>query len=154
LREDLDLAIQHNEEATKRWCTREKRATSMLWRLEKERRKLLKRRDAAPPVPALPPSPLPKIAPELPVPPPLMYRPPIIEKAREEDIPTFLERMPNNKDEEARAEILAQQDADKKHKAERRLEKMKVGQEVKDAELTGKRRKMPLTGRAALDALK
>ncbi|SRR5580765_3394073 len=72
----------------------------------------------------------------------------------EEDIPTFLDRTGKEKDEAARAEIEAEQEAEKKRKAELRIKKLKISQETKQAELTGQRRKMPLSGRAALDALK
>lgn len=72
----------------------------------------------------------------------------------EEDIPTFLDRTGKEKDEAARAEIEAEQEAEKKRKAELRIKKLKISQETKQAELTGQRRKMPLTGKAALDALK
>jgi|SRR5580765_8498674 len=72
----------------------------------------------------------------------------------EDDIPAWLQRQPNKKDEEARAEILAQQEADKKRKAEVSAEKRQIKKEDLEAELTGKRRKMPLTGKAALDAIR
>lgn len=72
-----------------------------------------------------------------------------------EDIPTFLDRTAgNDKDAAARAEIEAQQAAQKKAKAERRIKKLKIGQETKHAELTGQRRKMPLTGKDALAAIR
>ena len=70
----------------------------------------------------------------------------------DDDLPTFLDR--TRKDEEARAEIKAEQDADKKRKAERRIAKLKISQEIKHAELTGQRRKMPLTGKEALAAIR
>jgi hypothetical protein len=69
------------------------------------------------------------------------------------DIPPLLDRT-SSKDEAARAEIKAQQEAEKKRKAQRRIEKLKIGQEIKHAELTGQRRKMPLTGREALAAIR
>jgi hypothetical protein len=74
-------------------------------------------------------------------------------------IPDFLLRQQERSaqaeaDVQARAEIKAQQAAEKKRKDARRIEKLKVAQEIKHAELTGQRRKMPLSGRAALDALK
>lgn len=72
----------------------------------------------------------------------------------EEDIPDFLERTGKEKDAAARQEIEAEQAALKKRKAERRIEKLKIGQETKEAELTGKRRKMPLTGKEALAAIR
>ena len=73
------------------------------------------------------------------------------EMVAEPDIPEFLDR---TKDEEARAEIEAEQAAQKKAKTERRLAKLKIGQEIKQAELTGQRRKMPLTGKEALAAIR
>lgn len=71
-----------------------------------------------------------------------------------DDIPTFLDRTNSDKDAAARTEIKAQQEAEKKHKAERRIAKLKIGQETKHAELTGQRRKMPLTGKDALAAIR
>ena len=68
-----------------------------------------------------------------------------------DDIPAYLQRNP--KDEAARAEIEAAQAAEKKAKTERRLKKLKIGQEIKTAELTGQRRRMPLSGRDALKAI-
>jgi hypothetical protein len=59
-----------------------------------------------------------------------------------------------DKDAEARAQIQAEQAAEKKRKDALRIKKLRIAQEIKHAELTGQRRKMPLTGRAALDALK
>jgi hypothetical protein len=82
----------------------------------------------------------------------------VVEPTQDDDIPGFLRRgMAAQKavdDITARAEIEAAQATEKKRKDARRIEKIKIVQEIKDAELTGKRRKMPLAGRAALDALK
>lgn len=72
----------------------------------------------------------------------------------DDDLPEFLDRTGRDKDEEARAEIEAEQEADKKRKAERRIAKLKISQETKHAELTGQRRKMPLTGKEALAAIR
>lgn len=72
----------------------------------------------------------------------------------EDDLPEFLDRTGKDKDDEARAEIKAEQEADKKRKAERRIAKLKISQETKHAELTGQRRKMPLTGKEALAAIR
>lgn len=72
----------------------------------------------------------------------------------DDDLPEFLDRTGKDKDEEARAEIEAEQNADKKRKAERRIAKLKISQETKHAELTGQRRKMPLTGKEALAAIR
>lgn len=70
------------------------------------------------------------------------------------DIPAFLVRTGDDKDAAARAEIKEQQATDKKRKAERRIAKLKVGQDTKRAELTGQRRRMPLTGKEALAAIR
>lgn len=84
-----------------------------------------------------------------PVPPPADYR------ARQEDIPTFLDRTGGkDKDAKARAEIKAAQAEEKKRKVGRRIAKLKIGQETKHAELTGQRRKMPLAGKEALAAIR
>lgn len=77
---------------------------------------------------------------------------PLGRDADDDDIPSFLER--GMRAQTAVNEIMAEQEADRKRKAKRRIEKLKISQEVKHAELTGQRRRMPLTGRAALDALK
>lgn len=71
----------------------------------------------------------------------------------EDDIPAWLDRT-NDKDAAARAEIEAQHAADKKAKAERSAEKRAIKKEIVHADLTGQRRKMPLTGKAALAAIK
>lgn len=71
----------------------------------------------------------------------------------DDDWPSFLDRPGKDKDAAARAEIEAEQAEQKKAKADRRIKKLKIGQETKHAELTGQRRKMPLTGKAALDAI-
>lgn len=75
------------------------------------------------------------------------------QSAVDDAIPEFLERTGRAKDEAARAEIEAEQADKKKRSAERRIAKIKIGQEIKRAELTGQRRKMPLTGKAALAAI-
>jgi len=64
------------------------------------------------------------------------------------DIPTYLKR-----DVYEAAKRIASGNGTKADKAKVRIEKMKVGQEKKEAELTGKRRRMPLTGKAALDEI-
>lgn len=71
---------------------------------------------------------------------------------QDDDIPSFLER--GMKAQAAVDEIVAEQAAEKKRKAERRIAKLKISQEVKHAELTGQRRKMPLTGKDAMAALR
>ena len=86
-------------------------------------------------------------------PPPIVAAP---APADELEIPTYLRRTAdgNAKDAAARAEIEAAQAAEKKRKAERAAAKRSIKKQVLDAELTGQRRKMPLTGRAALAAIK
>jgi hypothetical protein len=70
------------------------------------------------------------------------------EASKDDGIPPFLKReaRPFNPYE-------AEQKAAKAEKAKVRIAKMKAAQTVKNAELTGKRRKMPLTGKAALNAI-
>lgn len=69
-----------------------------------------------------------------------------------DDIPGFLQR--GLQAQAAVNEIIAEQEAEKKRKAERRIKKLKIGQEVKQAELTGQRRRMPLSGKDALAAIR
>jgi hypothetical protein len=47
----------------------------------------------------------------------------------------------------------AEHAAERKHKAYRRIAKMRARATIKEAELRGLRRKMPLTGKAALAAI-
>jgi hypothetical protein len=76
--------------------------------------------------------------------------------AGEPGVPLFLDRakQAEAKDAAARERIAAEQAATKKAKTHTRLEKMKVRQEVKHAQLTGQTRKMPLTGRAAMEFIR
>jgi len=91
----------------------------------------------------------PKVKASQPEPAPVL--PTIEPEVAADGIPDFLRR---SADDEAAAEIRAQQDAEKKRKAERSAEKRKINAEVRHAELTGKRRKMPLSGREALAAIR
>jgi hypothetical protein len=120
-----------------------RKSAEMLVKLRRQRRRMLER-DTKQAV-AKPSNPADPLA-AWPVPPPADYRP-------DEDIPTFLDRTGEEKDAAARAEIAAEQATQKKRKAERRIAKLKIGQETKHAELTGQRRKMPLSGKAALAAI-
>lgn len=73
----------------------------------------------------------------------------------DDDIPAFLKREAvKAKDAEAAAKVKAEQEAEKKRKAELAKERRAVKQETVEAELTGKRKKMPLQGRAALAAIR
>jgi hypothetical protein len=173
----LDQELVHNEVATKRWQSRLKRAMTMLDKLNKRRNRLMKKKLVD--IPAArnladryaatrkavednqynsgrpmfddpePAKPKPDPLAAWPVPPPPDYRP----EPPKEDIPTFLLREPNKKDEEARAEVRAEQEAEKKRKAEVSAEKREIKEEVRKAELTGKRRKMPLSGKAAMEQI-
>jgi hypothetical protein len=69
--------------------------------------------------------------------------------ADDSDIPTFLDRrkIGDQKDKEAAAKIAAEQAERKTLKARGRIAKMKAKQ-------NGETRKMPLTGRAALEAIR
>lgn len=140
----------------KRWRSRLKRAMTMLTKLEQKRqrldRKMIReqvegeiRKEAAPVAP--PPSEVVKLEAAPVAPPPA-----------DDDIPDFLRRgMAAQKavDDVIAAEaVKAELAAEKKRKTERRIEKLKIGQEHKQAELTGARRKMPLTGKAALAAIR
>lgn len=77
---------------------------------------------------------------------------PAAPEAPADDIPNWLDR--TKSDAEAAAEIRAEQEAERKRKSERSRERSQIKQEIKTAELTGKRRKMPLSGKAALDAIR
>jgi hypothetical protein len=75
------------------------------------------------------------------------------------DIPDYLRRQQERSvqaeaDVQARAEIMAQQAAEKKRKADITKQKRAIKEEVRHAELTGQRRKMPLSGKEALAAVR
>jgi hypothetical protein len=126
-----------------------RKSAEMLMKLRRQRLRMLKRMTVAPSEPdtavATEPSPEPAPTPATQV-----------ESADtdDEDIPGFLQRTGKEKDEAARKEIEAEQADKKKRAAERRIKKLKIGQEIKQAELTGQRRKMPLSGKAALAAIR
>jgi hypothetical protein len=65
------------------------------------------------------------------------------------DIPTYLKR-----DLYDAAKRVASGNGTETDKTKVRIAKMKAKKTIKDAELTGKRRRMPLTGKAALDAIR
>jgi hypothetical protein len=67
--------------------------------------------------------------------------------------PATSEMTGEEKDALARAEITAQRTAKEKTKRERRATKRKIDAEVRDADLTGQRRRMPLQGKDALAAI-
>jgi hypothetical protein len=145
--------IEHLDASIARWKTRLKRAVTMIDKLEKQRKRVAKAAAAPPrklPEPvadqiagyhrdqseaerikrgALPskPEPMPEPKPE-----------------RNLDIPAFLRRQTPDPVAE---QIKAEQAETKKKKARGRIEKMKAKQ-------SGDTKKMPLTGRAALDAIR
>jgi len=121
---NYETEIENVELAIRRWQSRLQRAMTALKKLELRRRRLERRR--------------------------LDNSFKLSDPAKEvlDDIPAFLQR-----DREAAEMVRAEQDVDRKRKAERSAEKREIVREVRDAELTGKRRKMPLSGRAALEAL-
>jgi hypothetical protein len=134
------VTLENVEASLARWRTRMKRAVTMIDKLERQRKRLDKaarieavRRDelAIVPAPVARPPVAPKPGPVLPA--------PEIDTA----IPGFLRR---DKDPVAE-EIREQQAETKRRKAQGRIAKLKAKQ-------SGETRKMPLTGRAALDAIR
>lgn len=85
--------------------------------------------------------------------PPAPALPTIEPKVEADGIPDFLRRKAEGdaKDAVARAEIEAEREAERRRKADRAAEKRAINKEVLHAELTGQRRKMPLSGKAALE---
>ena len=121
--------IEQNAAALKRWRTRLKRAMTMIDKLERQR----KRSEA-------PPKPRPAKAVIIPPPPAAApVRPPEVDTA----IPPFLKRKPDPVAEQ----IKADQIETKKRKAQGR-------KAAADAKRRGDTRKMPLTGKAALAAIR
>lgn len=70
------------------------------------------------------------------------------------DIPEDLKRDSKHKDAEAAEQIKAELAETKKATAAKSALKQKIKREVRQADLTGQRRKMPLEGKAALAALR
>jgi len=86
-----------------------------------------------------------------------VYPPPLPMMPSDDDpIPAFLDRrsVSQKKDDEAREQIERDNAERKKAQAAKRIEKLKIKQEIKHAKLTGETRKMPLTGRAALEKIR
>jgi len=137
------MTLEHIDYSISRWKTRLKRAMTAIDKLEKQRKRIVKARAdlaVAPPlakaverglqagVQPLPP------APRAPVPPKI-----------DDDIPAFLRRQDNTSP--VADEIRAQRAEIKKAKARGRIATMKAKQ-------SGETRKMPLTGKAALAAIR
>jgi hypothetical protein len=139
--EKRQVKLAANTEATERWLRRLFRATNELRRLTQERKRLLKPAREFKEVPQLNDE-LPTFkkttAPVVDEPAPPPPPPPGRSETEGDGIPPFLRRLQAMPDPRT-----------KERKAERRT----VEREVLDAEITGKRRKLPLTGKAALDAI-
>jgi hypothetical protein len=127
--------LEQNAAATKRWRTRLKRAMTMLDKLEKQRRRLVAKADLAiAPVGATKPKSITEA-----------YHQAIAAPAEiDTAIPSFLQRRPLDPVAE---EIKAEQTDIKKKKAAGRIAKMKAKQ-------SGATKAMPLTGKAALAAIR
>ena len=139
------MTLEQNEAAIKRWRSKLKRAMSMLDKLERQRKRL----EAAAVRASIPAHPTVDSEATLgalpPKPEPLAVT--IIKEMVAPDdlaIPAFLQR---KKLDPVAAEIAAEQEATKKAKARGRIEKMKAKQR-------GDLKKMPLTGKAALAAIR
>jgi hypothetical protein len=139
--EKRQVKLAANTEATERWLRRLFRASNELRRLTQERKRLLK--------PAREFKEVPELNDELPTFKPKQDLDAIIEatlaeaakppaETKDDGIPPSLRRLQALPDPRT-----------KEKKAERRA----VEREVREAEITGKRRKLPLTGKAALDAI-
>jgi hypothetical protein len=140
--------LEHNAAAIKRWRSRLKRAMSMLDKLERQRRRLeTKARDDLAIAPPGSKRPEPKsVTVSLPArhlhaaPAPAAVPAPV---ADDLVIPTFLKRTPDPVAEQIRTE----QAEAKQAKTRGRIEKMK-------AKARGDLKRMPLTGKAALEAIR
>jgi hypothetical protein len=130
--------LEHNAAAIKRWRSRLKRAMSMLDKLEKQRKRLEARRDLAiaPPTATAPKKPEPLAL--------TIMREFAAPVEIDTGIPAFLAR---KKLDPVAEEIVAEQAAVKKQKARGRIATMKAKQR-------GDLKKMPLTGKAALAAIR
>lgn len=132
--------LDTNAMALKRWRSRLKRAMTMIDKLEKQRRRL----EAKPVDLAITTGkrPEPKAIPAS----ALVAAVKTVIKPAEIDtsIPAFLQRKPLDP---VAAEIKQEQEATKKKKAAGRIAKMK-------AKASGETKRMPLTGRAALEAIR
>jgi hypothetical protein len=128
-----------------RWKTRLKRAVNAIDKLEKQKKRLAKAqaRQAKPPKPVEAPKP--------PKPEPLavtiMREMAAPVEPLDTSIPPFLKRQTPDHDMVVAEQLRLEQEATKRKKSQGRIAKMK-------AKKSGETRKMPLTGRAALDAIR
>ena len=135
---------QKLENDLNRWLAKKEAAITMLCKAM-EQLKTLQRSQARMQRTAQLPAPPPqvRVGEEAIAPPP---SPPPVE---DDDLPEFLRR-----GQAAQAAVIAEQAAIKHDKANKRITKMKAKESVKQAELTGARRKMPLSGKEALAAIR
>jgi len=145
--EKRQVKLAKNAEDMERWLRKLVRAANEVDRLRRERKRLLKPQPLPKEATDLPSDPLPTFAPSPPTPP---------EKAADLDIPDYLKRKREGdaKDAAFKAKLTAEIAETSKAKTERAKKKRAINKETLDAELTGKRRAMPLTGKAALDAIR
>jgi hypothetical protein len=130
----MTTKLEQNEAATKRWRTRLKRAMTMLDKLERQRKRLEKAAAGRASLPAYP-----TVHSEA----TLGTLPPPVEPPIDTGIPAFLQR----KLDPVAEQIATEQQATKTAKARGRIAKMKAKQ-------SGETRRMPLTGKAALQAIR
>lgn len=132
--------LEHNAAAIKRWRSRLKRAMSMLEKLERQRKRLERPRPLAQVL-----GPVENVGSMPPVPKGLLTLDKLDPPPADTDgIPVFLRRP---KLDPVAEQIVAEQQEAKRLKAAGRIAKMK-------AKKTGETRKMPLTGKAALQAIR
>jgi hypothetical protein len=118
-----------------RWQTRLRRAVRAIEKLERQKKRLVKAQASPPARPRPVPAKVP--APEIVAP------APAVAPAIDTSIPSFLKRTPDPVAEQIKTE----QAETKRRKAAGRIAKMKAKQ-------SGELSRMPLTGRAALDAIR
>lgn len=140
--------LERNAAAIKRWRTRLKRAMTMLDKLEKQRKRLEAKSKVVEQPPLAPPPRL------VDTPETVMHQlakeakaDPVIMRVMADDdlaIPTFLQR---KKLDPAAEQIKSEQAETKKKKAQGRIAKLKAKQ-------SGATKRMPLSGKAALEAIR
>jgi len=139
------MTLEHIDFSISRWKTRLKRAMTAIDKLEKQRKRLIKGATVRASVPAYPTVDSETALGTVP-PPDLAIAPPLakaVVKEIDTSIPSFLRRSP---DPVAEA-IKVEQAETKRLKASGRIAKLKAKQ-------SGETRKMPLSGRAALAAIR
>jgi hypothetical protein len=128
--------LEQIEASLSRWKTRLRRAMTAIDKLEAQKKRLAKRQASLPDLAIAPPLAVavkPKPAPAPPV-----------KGEIDTSIPAFLQR---RKLDPVAEEIAAEQAETKRKKAQGRIAKLKAKQ-------SGETRRMPLTGKAALDAIR